>query len=214
MKFFSLLVLGLLSASAEANFSCLGNICVGDHVVNVSSNNRLADVVAIQPNATFSLRFYDNGGIGHGWQQIDLAPTKGCAYDLCVGQRVFNRYNNRYATVYAIQFGPRFVLLYEDTRTLGNGWDRNDLIPQEGSATPVCPPGTVWDPALQRCVSVVTPPPPQPHRWVCSVPNQYGRVFTAISNNRDLAARQALINCSNASGGYVCRGSDVRCYVQ
>ena len=209
MRFLSLLVFGLVSVSAQANYPCFGDLCVGDRAVNVSRNNRIVSVIAIQPNATFSVRFEDTGAVGHGWQQIDLAPMKGCAFDLCVGQSVYNRYNNRYALIVAIQFGGRYVLQYSDTGALGNGWDRHDLViqGQNPNPAPFCPPGTVWDPVLQRCVSLVTPP----RNWVCSVPNQFGQIFTAVSPNRDFAARQALIQCSNASAGYVCRASDVRC---
>jgi len=107
---------------------CDGDLCVGDEVYNVS-NSRWARVAGLQLTNRFVLKYNDNGLTGHGWERIDLAVPRGCQLNLCVGQRVLNISNRRYAVVSALQSNNRFVLRYEDNGLTGHGWELSDLAP-------------------------------------------------------------------------------------
>lgn len=69
-----------------------------------------------------------------------------------------------------------------------------------------CPPGTVFDPSIGRCVSVVTPPRPRMH--ACRI---HG--FTSTDRDRETAIQEVLLKCAQGSGGYVCARSQVTCSV-
>ena len=106
---------------------CSGDICVSDDIYNVS-NNRYARVVGIQQTGKFVLKYNDNALTGSGWNRSDLAVKKGCQSNICVGNRVFNSSNNRYARVEALQQNGKFVLRYEDNNLTGSGWTVNNII--------------------------------------------------------------------------------------
>lgn len=106
---------------------CQGDICVNDDVYNVS-NNRYARVVALQAEGKFVLKYVDNNLTGSGWTRNNIAVKNGCQLNICVGNRVFNSSNNRYARVEAIQAEGKFVLRYEDNGLTGSGWNVNNLI--------------------------------------------------------------------------------------
>ena len=107
---------------------CDYDICVNDQVYNVN-NNRSAVVAGLQMVNRFVLKFSDNGASGSGWDRSDIAVRQGCQSGVCVGQRVYNVYNSRYATVYALQVSNKFVLKFSDNGATGGGWDLSDLAP-------------------------------------------------------------------------------------
>ncbi len=103
---------------------CNEGICTGDVVYNVNRNSDPATAIAIQTNGKFVLRFDD--GVGGGWSSEDLAKTKGCSRNLCVGQKVIDvSRNSDPATVIAIQTNGKFVLRFDDG--VGGGWSFEDL---------------------------------------------------------------------------------------
>lgn len=107
---------------------CDGDLCVGDEVYNVS-NSRWVEVAGLQMTNRFVLKYRDNGSTGHGWERVDLAVPRGCQLGICVGQRVINVSNRRYAVVAALQYNNKFVLKYEDNGLVGHGWELSDLAP-------------------------------------------------------------------------------------
>lgn len=95
------------------------------------------------------------------------------------------------------------------------GWSTSRIVCMINAGAPMpnpgphpvpnaCPPGTVWDASLARCVSVYTPPAPRP--VTCRIYH-----FTATSLDRTVAIKNILQKCAISSGGYVCRAQDVRC---
>lgn len=107
---------------------CERDLCVNDQIFNVS-NSRYAAVAGIQLGGKFVLKYSDNGATGSGWAREDVAIMKGCQQGLCVGTRVINVSNRRYAVIRALQSGNRFVLGYEDNGATGSGWSITDLAP-------------------------------------------------------------------------------------
>jgi predicted secreted protein len=113
------------------------NIINGETVFNVS-NSRFAQVVAQDYSGKFVLRYQDNGATGTGWDRRDLAPLRGCDFDLCVNDQVYNVSNSRYATVIGLQMIEKFVLRYSDNSAVGSGWDRDDLAVMKGCQSGLC----------------------------------------------------------------------------
>lgn len=112
---------------------CIGDICVGDKVYNVSRDSRSATVVGVEQSGKFVLRFDDNNGVGGGWSRSDLAVSYGCYDDICVYQKVYNvTRDSRTATVVGIQSNGKFVLRFEDNFRVGAGWSRSDLALMDG----------------------------------------------------------------------------------
>lgn len=171
---------------------CSGDLCVGYPAINVSREYRRVKIHAIQYDGKYVLRFDDNGGVGGNWDRRDLAVAWGCVGTLCVNDVVYNRTNNREATIAAIQTGSsglqdRFVLSYPTG--LGGNWDLNDLVLLRrgptayppGPPVPVCPPGTHWDPRQGQCVRNLPPPPPPPP--VCPPGTHYDpRIGRCVAN--------------------------------
>lgn len=198
---------------------CQADLCVGYPAMNIDRNYRAVTVHAIHYNGKYVLRFADTGGVGGNWGREDLAVAWGCVGGLCVNDTVFNRTNNRQAMIAAIQtnlsgVSDRFVLNYSGA--LGGNWNESDLVlisrgtpayPPNTIPSPICPPGTHYDPRIGRCVSS-TPPP---HRdWSCSI-SKPGRVFVGRGPTRGAALTGAMNQCARAQGGYVCRASDAVC---
>lgn len=105
---------------------CDIDICVNDEVYNVS-NSRYARVAGLQMTGKFVLKYADNNATGSGWERKDVAVMKGCQSGLCVGNRVINVSNRRYAVVRTLQAGNKFVLKYDDNGATGSGWNLTDL---------------------------------------------------------------------------------------
>lgn len=116
---------------------CDGDICVNDEIFN-TSNSRYARVVGLQLGNKFVIKYNDNGLTGSGWTRNDIAPLKGCAVDICVGEEVFNTSNSRYAVVTGLQAGGKFVIRYRDNNLSGSGWTRNDLAILKGCSGDFC----------------------------------------------------------------------------
>lgn len=55
---------------------CGNTYCVGNNVIVLQRQNRVATVVGIQDDGGYVLRFLDNGGIGAGWQDRDVARAR------------------------------------------------------------------------------------------------------------------------------------------
>lgn len=112
-------------------------LIIGESVYNVS-NSRYAEVIAQDFSGKFVLRYRDNGATGTGWDREDLAPLRGCDYDICVSDEVYNVSNSRYARVVGLQLTNKFVLKYSDNGLTGSGWDRDDLAVMNGCQLGVC----------------------------------------------------------------------------
>lgn len=195
---------------------CSGDLCVGYPAINVSRDYRRVRIVALHTNGKFVLRFGDNGGVGGNWDRPDLAVAWGCVGNLCVNDTVYNKSNARQATIAAIQTGNRMVLDY-GAFGLGGNWDENDLVLlQRGPTayppappTPICPPGTHWDPRVNACVGNLPPPPPPPPAWWTCMITHPGRVYTGRGPNLAAATQAVLLNCHER--GDVCRASEAFC---
>lgn len=109
---------------------CDGDICVNDPIINVS-NGRNAIVIALQMGGKFILKYSDNNVISSlAWLRQDLAITRGCQSGLCVGAKVINVSNRRYASIQALQLGERFMIRYEDNGVMSSqSWSITDLAP-------------------------------------------------------------------------------------
>lgn len=108
---------------------CSRDLCVGAEAVNVSRDNRLVAIEAIDAFGKYVLRYQDTRALGKGWDRSDLAVLSGCATPrLCVGTRAYNvSRDSRVVEVFAIQYDGKVVLRYADTRALGSGWSEDDL---------------------------------------------------------------------------------------
>lgn len=110
---------------------------IGEEIYNVS-NNRFAEVIAIDNQGRYVLRFRDNGAVGTGWTREDLAVLQGCDMELCVGEQVWNTSNNRYARISGLQLGQKYVLTFDDNGATGDGWTRDDVAIMKGCQVGVC----------------------------------------------------------------------------
>jgi hypothetical protein len=112
---------------------CDGDICVNDIVIN-ASNARQATVVALALGGRFLIRYSDNGLISSNtWIRQELAVTRGCQLGLCVGSKVINVSNRRYATVVALKIPESFLIRYEDNGLISsNVWSISELAPVMG----------------------------------------------------------------------------------
>ena len=106
---------------------CAGDLCVNEEIYN-TSNGRFATIVGLQENGKYVLKFKDSGLSGAGWERLNIAVMKGCQQGLCVGMRVYNQSNGRYARVQALQMGNKFVLTFEDSGLSGAGWELRNLV--------------------------------------------------------------------------------------
>jgi len=220
---------------------CSGDLCVGYPAINVTRDYRRVTVAALHTNGKFVLRFDDNNGVGGNWDRSDLAVAWGCVGNLCVNDTVYNKSNARQAAVAAIQVGNRMVLDY-GASGLGGNWEESDLVLlQRGPTayppappTPICPPGTHWDPRANACVGNLPPPPPPPPycppgthwdpqigrcvanplpppppaQWTCTITHP-GRVYAGHGPNQVAATQAVLLNCHER--GDVCRASEAVC---
>jgi hypothetical protein len=116
---------GWSSAELAATRGCSQGVCVGQSVYRVASDSRLTQVVGIQSDGTFVLRFLDNGGWGGGWSRSEVAVTTGCGRTYCVGQTAYN--NRRVVQVVGVMADGNYVLRFLDTGGLGGGWSDSDL---------------------------------------------------------------------------------------
>lgn len=68
-------------------------IRVGDIVLNVDRDSVRAEVINIERNGTYALRFLEGtlrGRIGSNWSRESLAVTRGCGIDFCAGDQALN----------------------------------------------------------------------------------------------------------------------------
>ncbi|HEX4923281.1 MAG TPA: hypothetical protein VFV50_04315 [Bdellovibrionales bacterium] len=111
---------------------CAGQVCTGYGAYNLE-REAYVRVVGIQYDGRFVL-YYRTGSLagqsGHNWTRSDLALTRGCYLDLCVGERAYNVPRQAWVTVAAIQLTGHYVLRF-DTGPLagksGKNWPRSDL---------------------------------------------------------------------------------------
>ena len=107
---------------------CVGRTCVGDRAYNVAREYRQVQVVGIQYNGQFVLRFLDNQGVGGNWSESDLAFPRGCGRSFCVGQHAINvSRNNRRVQIIAIEQRGTYVLRFLDNNGVGGNWNDSDL---------------------------------------------------------------------------------------
>ncbi|MFN7729631.1 MAG: hypothetical protein ACK5P7_10785, partial [Bdellovibrio sp.] len=118
-------VSGGWTTELAATRGCFQGVCVGQSVYRVSADSRLTQVVGIQDDGTFVLRFLDNGGLGGGWSRYDVAVTVGCGRIYCVGQTAYA--NGRLVRVVGIMKDGNYVLRFLDSGGLGGGWSDSDL---------------------------------------------------------------------------------------
>jgi hypothetical protein len=119
--------------------SCYRDLCVGTRVYNIQRSYREAEIVGIEHQGTYVLRFIDNGGVGGNWSREDLAVKQGCSGDLCVGTTIYNTQRNyRQAQIVGIQLGGKYVLRFLDNNGVGGNWDRADLAVMHGCGYNYC----------------------------------------------------------------------------
>lgn len=116
-----------------------GDISVGDRVYVISGarENTSANVVGIQTNGDFVLRFNDDGAVGANWERSSLAITHGCSYHYCVGESVITISGSRQnttATIVAIDSSGDFVLQFDSDSVVGHYWSYTSLAKRKGSS--------------------------------------------------------------------------------
>lgn len=136
---------------------CLRDLCVGDSAFNVKREYRRVVVVGIEAQGTYLLRFLDNNGVGGGWSREDLAATRGCVRDICVGTRAYNISRDyRQVEVVGVQTNGLFVLRFLDNNGIGGNWDRADLALMQGCYNRTCVGDRAYNSARDyRAVEVV-----------------------------------------------------------
>ncbi|MFN9068383.1 MAG: hypothetical protein ACK5V3_14205, partial [Bdellovibrionales bacterium] len=112
-------------------------LCVGDRTYNLARETALAEVVAIQSNLSQVVLRYISGALsgqkGGNWGFNDLAVTRGCGNQYCVGDYALNRSRN-YAQVQVIGVQPKqgtYVLRFLDgalAGQIGGNWKDSDLV--------------------------------------------------------------------------------------
>jgi hypothetical protein len=112
-------------------------LCVGDRTYNLARETVLTEVVAIQSNLSQVVLRYLSGPLygqkGGHWGIQDLALTKGCGAQFCVGDLALNRVRN-YAQVEIIGLQPTqktYVLRFLDgalAGQIGGRWGDQDLV--------------------------------------------------------------------------------------
>lgn len=108
---------------------CYGKTCVGDHVFNIRRNYRMVQVVGLQYNGQFVVRFLDTNGVGGNWTELDLAKPYGCGWYFCVGQYALNNKKNyRKVQIIGIEYYGTYVLRFLDTGGIGGNWTDSDLV--------------------------------------------------------------------------------------
>ena len=127
---------------------CLMGLCVGDDVVNLEGHacrgtidglgllgtdvDEASGKTVTYPN--FHIRFTEGDNVHTAYTNIrELAQTKGCLNDICVGQKVVTT-KNRQAEVAGIRIvkatdGGNFVLKFSDNGDFGHGWRKSDFKP-------------------------------------------------------------------------------------
>lgn len=118
---------------------CNGSICVGTRAINISSNNRRANVIGVQTDGRFVVFFEDNGGVGGNWSQKDLALLTGCSGQICVGTEAYNiQKDYRKVTVVAVQADGKFVVFFQDIGGFDANLTQKDLALITGCAGKIC----------------------------------------------------------------------------
>jgi hypothetical protein len=130
--------------SAQASHStqsgaCHLDVCVGQRAYNILREYREVQVVGIESNGTYVLRFLDNGGIGGNWSRADLALQRGCGNGFCVGDAAYNiQRQYRSVRVVGIHFDGKLVLRFDDNGGIGGNWDKTDLAKMRGCGQMFC----------------------------------------------------------------------------
>lgn len=206
-KIFALILISIsfMSLSSWAQSRCSADLCIGDVVLNINRDYVRTQIVAIEYNGNYVLRFLEGplaGKTGGNWSRIELAVMQGCNYDLCVGNRVYNLPRQAYAIVAGIQYNGLYALEFTSGPLFGRrggNWSRADLEIVNGPTDPTPPPP-------------YEPPHPRPPRgdWICST-NANGYHFTEIGRNYNEAYERTLATCTsrvpNSRGN--CRGNMV-----
>lgn len=110
---------------------CASDLCVGATIYNISRTYRQAQVVGIQNDGRYVLRFLDTNGTGGNWTRADLAIDRGCGAMFCVGQYALNAQRNyRQVQIVAIDINRKYVLKFLDTGAVGGNWTDSDLVRQ------------------------------------------------------------------------------------
>ncbi len=218
-------------------WGCVANLCVNDSVYN-NSNARQATIAAIQTNTAGvqdrMVLNYGASGLGGNWQPSDLVllergpvayppgpPTPYCPpgthYDSRTNTCVQNLPPPPPACPPGTHYDPRVGACVQNLPPPppacppGTHYDPSigRCVANPPPPPPFCPPGTHFDPRIGRCVANLPPPPP-PRPWACTIVKP-GRVFTGHGPTRSSALQAVLAGCAQASGGYVCRGSEAAC---
>jgi len=122
---------GWTSAEIAATRGCSAGVCVGDTAYRVTQqDSRQVQVVGVQSNGSFVLRFLDTNGLGSGWSRAEVAVTKGCGRTLCVGNTAYQSSGRGYrpVQVVAIQQNGAYVLRFLDSNGIGGNWLDSDLV--------------------------------------------------------------------------------------
>lgn len=126
---------GWTSAELAATRGCSEGVCVGATAYRVTSqDSRQVQVVGVQSNGSFVLRFLDSNGLGSGWTRAEIAVTKGCGRTLCVGNTAYQSSGRGYrpVQVVAIQQNGAYVLRFLDSNGIGGNWLDSDLVRGRG----------------------------------------------------------------------------------
>jgi hypothetical protein len=108
---------------------CSGDICVGTRAFNTQRNYREVIVVAIDYSGRFVLRFFDNNGVGSGWNRTDLAVQQGCGRSFCVGEYARNiQRQYRQVQIIGLEYNGTYVLRFLDNNGVGGNWNDYDLV--------------------------------------------------------------------------------------
>lgn len=137
MKTFALLTL-LLSSSLS-----FAELKVGNSVYAVNGERAYTEarIIDVDTNGLFTVKFISDGASGGNWGPGDLAATKGCSADLCVGNTVYPTDNARAwtsAIVVGIEPSGNYILEFNSDLGVGGGWSRSSLAVIKGCSSEVC----------------------------------------------------------------------------
>ena len=120
-------------ASIAKREGCVNDLCVGTKVYAVTGAraDTLAEIVGVQTNGQYVLRFDSDGAIGDSWDRNQLAATNGGVNGLSVGTRVYAVSGARQgstAVIVAIQKNGQFVLRFDSDGAVGDSWSRDQIV--------------------------------------------------------------------------------------
>jgi hypothetical protein len=118
---------------------------IGQKVYNVERDSSLVEVVAVQADGNYVIRYLNganSGQTGGNWQRSAFAVRNGCAGDVCTGDTAYNiERDSAQVRIVGIQTDGRYVIEYmtgSNIGLLGGNWNRGALAVAYGCSAQFC----------------------------------------------------------------------------